>query len=555
MSHSPVTEGAFPGDVTMAAMVSWLNGCKTAGSGLRGLRSPVPLMYGAAVPLERSAVAWAAVRFGLRGSRQPGGRRRVRGHEDGGRAVGFHGRERVLLGACALTVLIVQMDWFALNLMLPVIARDFGTTSTDLQWVVSGYMLSLGALMVVAGRLADQHGRRGVAVIGLAWFAAVSVFCGSAQGSAWLVAGRVVQGIGAAMMLPVAVALTAAAFEGKRQARAVGTVLAFGALGTAIGPFVGGFFAEHVSWRGVFFLNVPLCAMTVFLMLRFVPESRDESAPRSLDAPGTLTLAAGLVCLMLGVDQGENWGWGSAGVVMLLALGLVLLVVFFLVERRAGNPLVDPALLRDVRFTVVTAAGSLLNITYCVVSVLSALYLQQARGLSPIHAGLVFLALSGGSGAASYWAGRLAEHRRAEALMALGGLTGSLALLGLTLVQPLWLYTLVFFVEGVGLGIGWALTNVATQSYVPPRQRAIASGVVLTCLVLAGAVGVAVSAAFVEAVSPDAAAAASDGHAIDTVLRSTAALSLLGTLALSALLIAQRRHRHHSGGHPPAHRS
>lgn len=478
----------------------------------------------------------------------------MRGHKDGGRAVGFRGRERVLVSACALTVFIVQMDWFALNLMLPTISRDFGTTSTDLQWVVSGYMLSLGALMVVVGRLADQHGRRRVVVTGLAWFAVVSVFCGSAQGSAWLVIGRVVQGIGASMMLPTAVAITAAAFEGKRQARAVGTVLAFGALGTAIGPFVSGVFVEHVSWRGVFFLNVPLCAVAVVLMLRFVPESRDESAPRTLDVPGSFAVAAGLVCVMLGVDRGEDWGWVSASAITLFAVGLVLLVAFFLVERKVKNPLVDPGLLRDVRFTVVTAAGSVFNSVFCVVSVLSALYLQQARGLSPIHAGLIFLALSGGSGAASYGAGRLAEFWQAEALMAFGGLAGSLTLLGLTFVQPLWLYTLVFFVEGVGLGIGWALTNVATQSYVPPRQRAIASGVVLTCLILAGAVGVAVSATIVEAISPNAATAASDGHAINTVLRGTAVLGLLGFLALTILLTAERRGPHgrvnHSSGHP-----
>ncbi|MGW1893350.1 MFS transporter [Streptomyces sp. NPDC002004] len=466
---------------------------------------------------------------------------------DAGSAVepqGFTGRERALIAAAALSMLIVQMDWFALNLMLPVIAHDFHTTSTDLQWLVSGYMLSLGALMVVAGRTADQHGRRKVIVAGLVVFAVVSALCGIAPSAPWLVTGRVVQGVGAAMVFPVAVAIAASSFVGKRQARAVATVLAFSAVGTALGPFVGGAFAEHVSWRAVFFLNVPLCAVAAALMLRYVPESRDASAPRGLDVPGALTVAAGLVCIMLGVDQGQSWGWSSPATIGVMAAGFALLVVFLLVERRSSSPLMDLSLLRNVPFTVVTVAGSLSNVVYCLVAVFSALYLQQARGLSPLDAGLVFLALSGGSGAASYWSGRLAQRWRAESLMALGMVTSAAALLLLTFVEPLWLYTLVFVVVGVGVGLGWALTNVATQSYISPGQSAIASGVVLTSLVLLGAVSVAIAATILETASSSAAVAASDAKAIDSVLRGAAGLGVLGAAGLAVLVLTNGRRRH-----------
>ncbi|MDF3300265.1 MFS transporter [Streptomyces tropicalis] len=457
------------------------------------------------------------------------------------RSAGYSGRERALIAAASLSMLLVQLDWFALNLMLPVIARDFGTTSTNLQWLVSGYMLSLGALMVIAGRLADQHGRRRLILVGLTVFAALSVFCGAAQNAAWLVAGRGVQGVGAAMIFPLAVAIAAAGFAGRRQARAVCTVLAFSAVGTALGPFVGGAFAEHVSWRAAFFLNVPLCAVAGALMLRYVPESRDDSARRGLDVPGALTVALGLVCVMLGVDQGHGWGWFSPATLTVIAGGLVLLCAFLLVERRAASPLMDLSLLRNVPFAVVTAAGSLSNVVYCLVAVFSALYLQQARGLSPLEAGLVFLALSCGAGGASYWSGRLAQRWRAEVLMALGMLVSGAALVGLTFAKALWLYSLVFVVVGVGVGLGWALTNVATQSYVPPRQSAIASGVVLTSLVLAGAVGVTLAATVLETASGSAATAASDAGAIDAVLRGAAALGLLGAAAPAILAATGRR--------------
>ncbi|MFB6628442.1 MFS transporter [Streptomyces sp. NPDC056362] len=447
----------------------------------------------------------------------------------------FSRRDKAVIAAASLSMLLVQMDWFALNLMLPVIARDFGEPSTDLQWLVSGYMLALGALMIIGGRVADVHGRRTVLVVGLSGFAAVSVLCSAAQNAGWLVAGRVAQGASAALIFPVAVAVVTAYFRDGRQARAVGTVLAFSAVGTALGPFVGGVFAEHVSWRAVFLLNVPLCAVAVFLMLRHVDDTRDPHASRRLDVPGALTIAGGLTALMLAVDQGARWGWGSPATVTVFLVGIALLVGFLVIERRASEPLLDLSLLRNRPFVTVMLAGSVSNIVYCLVAVLSALYLQQARGLSPLDAGLIFLALSVGAGGASYWSGHLAERWRPEALMAAGMVLSGGSLLVLTWSDPLVLYTAVFVVVGIGLGLGWALTNTATQSYVPAGRLAAASGLVLTSLVLLGGVAVAVAATVLEAISGSAQSAASDGPALRTVLRAAAVLALLGAVPLVPL--------------------
>uniref|UniRef100_A0AAU2JZ82 MFS transporter n=1 Tax=Streptomyces sp. NBC_00049 TaxID=2903617 RepID=A0AAU2JZ82_9ACTN len=453
----------------------------------------------------------------------------------------FPPRDRAVIAAASLAMLLVQMDWFALNLMLPVIARDFRTQATDLQWLVSGYMLSLGALMIVGGRAADLFGRRRVLVWGLVGFAALSVVCSAAQNEGWLIGGRVVQGAAAAFVLPVAVAVVTAYFQDERQGRAVGTVLAFSAVGTALGPFVGGAFAEHVSWRAVFLLNVPVCVLAAVLMLRFVPETRDEHAVHGLDAPGVATLAGGITGIMLAVDQGPDWGWASAPTLVCLLGGAALLAAFAGIERRAEEPLLDLALLRNGPFVLVTAAGSVSNVVYCLVAVLSALYLQQVRGLSPLESGLVFLALSCGAGAASYWSGWLARRWRPESVMATGMLLSAVSLFALTWATPLALYTVVFGLVGVGVGLGWALTQVATQSYVPASRLAAASGFVLTSLVLLGAVAVAVASTALEAVSGSAARAATDGPATEAVLRVAAGLALMGAGALATLARPGRR--------------
>jgi MFS family permease len=179
--------------------------------------------------------------------------------------------------------------------------------------------------------------------------------------------------------------------------------------------------------------------------------------------------------------------------------------------------------------------GSLSNVVYCLVAVFSALYLQQSRGFSPFQSGLIFLALSAGSGSASFFSGKLAERLPAARLMAIGMLISAAGIVGLTSVEALWLYVPLFLVTGVGLGLGWALANVATQTAVKPSEQGAASGVTLTCLVMLGAVSVAVAAAMLELLSGSVAGAASDAAAINTILRAGAVLALGGGVVLLAV--------------------
>ena len=450
-------------------------------------------------------------------------------------AIRFSPAERWAIVACAISMLIVQMDWFALNLAIPAIAREFHMASTDLQWVVSGYMISIGALMVTAGRLADIFGRRKVIVWGLAIFGGMSIACGASPSEWWLIAFRVIHGIGAALIFPVTIAVVSSTFTGMRQSRAIGIVLGFAAIGTALGPFVGGAFSEYWTWRGVFFINVPFCIVAVALMLRYVHESRDDAAERHIDIPGIATITAGLVCVSVAFDRGEAWGWLSAATLGTLVAGVVLMAVFVRIESKVRAPLVDLGLLRNRVFDGVVIAGSLSNVVFCLVAVFSALYLQQASGYSPFQSGLIFLALSAGTGLASYYSGKLAERWPAARLMAIGMIVSAVGIVALTNVQSLWVYTPLFFVTGVGLGLGWALTNVATQAVVKPAEVGAASGVTLTCLVMLGAVSVAIAAAMLELLSGSVEGAAADAPAIHIVLRVGAALAVAGALALLTL--------------------
>ena len=446
----------------------------------------------------------------------------------------FSRSDMLAIAACAISMLIVQMDWFALNLAIPAIGREFHIASTDLQWVVSGYMISIGALMVTAGRLADIFGRRKIIVYGLVIFGVMSALCGASPNATWLIVARIVQGIGAALIFPIAIAVVSGTFTGARQSRAIGIVLSVSAIGTAIGPFVGGAFSEYWSWRGVFFINIPFCLVAIFLLLRYVQNTRDEAADRYIDIPGIVSITAALVCISLGFDRGEDWGWLSAATLGTLAAGVVLFGVFIAIELRTRSPLIDLGMFRNRAFGAVVIAGSLSNVVYSLVAVFSAFYLQQARGFSPFQSGLVFIAFSAGSGSASYFSGRLAERYPAARLMAIGMLICAAGIVGLTNVESLWIYTPLFFVTGVGLGLGWALTNVATQAVVKQSEVGAASGVTLTCLVMLAAVSVAIAAAIVEVLSGSVAGAASDVAALDTVLRAGAVLAFTGAVVLVA---------------------
>lgn len=430
--------------------------------------------------------------------------------------------------AVAVALFCIQLDFFALNLAVPGIADEFGVTASAAQWTLSAYMLAIGCCFIVGGRVGDVFGRRGALLAGTALFAAGSVACALAPGLWALVGARIVQGVGAGFVFPVAVAVISNAFPDATRARALGAVFGIANVGTALGPFVGGGFTEGPGWRWIFWLLAPLSVLALIVAHLYVPDSRDPTAPRQLDVPGCLTVVCGLAALTLAVERGSAWGWDHARTLTLLAVAVAAGLLFVRRERRARHPLIDLRLFRNTPYVLVTGTGTVTNMGYAVTVFVSTLYLQQVRGLSPLQAGVVFLApavlvaLSGPLGA------RLAGHLRPVSVMVLAGALAGSGMIALSTVTAWWLYVPVFAWCGLGLGLGWTFASVATQQVVPPARAGEASGVLLTFLVTLGGVALAGAASAITSMVPER----SPQAAYDAILRSGGAVILAASVVV-----------------------
>ncbi|CAA9269954.1 MAG: Uncharacterized MFS-type transporter [uncultured Actinomycetospora sp.] len=395
----------------------------------------------------------------------------------------------------------IQLDFFSLSLALPSIAADLGTSTTNLQWLLSGYMIAVGALLIPGGRLGDVVGRRAVLLAGVAVFGLTSLVCGLVSSVPVLVAARVVQGAGAAVALPTAFALVTNATDEQVRPRVLGALIGIGGVGTALGPVVGGVLSSSVSWRWVFLLNVPIAVLALLGGMR-LPESRSGSGPRrvaGLDWWGVVTVVAGLALISVGIDDVGVRGFTSVQTLGALALGVVLLGVFALIETRVAEPLVRPALLRDRAYVVLVVTATLANVG-TVVSILAAtLELQNVRGLSAATAGLLFFVASVGLALCGPLSGRLSVRHPAGRIMAVALLLAAPALALLAFAGPLPIYALALALCGITAGMGHSLGELAVQNTLPPERSAEGTSVLLTVLTAVGGIGVVVATAAIEA--------------------------------------------------------
>ena len=402
---------------------------------------------------------------------------------------------------CVATAMLM-LDIAVVNTALSDIADDLDTGLGGLQWVVDSYTLALAAVVLTAGSLADRFGRRRLFAAGLGVFTLASAACAAAGSIEFLNIARAVQGLGAAAMFAVSLALLANAFpQAKERA---GALAAYGAtIGAAfaVGPAVGGALTSGLGWRWIFIVNIPLGLATLAITGMRVAESRDPSA-RRVDLPGLVTLTGGLFLLTLALLRGNEQGWGSAAIVAELVGAAALLAGFVAVEHRSREPMLPLGLFRNPSFTGAQVGAFAISATFFAVFLYTTIYLQQVLGLSPIEAGLVYLPGTTIMFVVSGATASLGEKVSARAMIGAGLalVAGGLALM--TLAGPDSSWTAVLpgsIVAMIGTGLFNPAVSAVALGSAPPQQSGLAAGVNDTFRQAGIAVGVAALGALIPA--------------------------------------------------------
>ena len=295
------------------------------------------------------------------------------------------------LAAMCFALFMIMLDNTVVNVALPSIQRDLGASLPALEWTVNIYTLTFAVLLVTGGRLGDILGRRRMFLFGVVVFALSSAAIGVAPDQGWLIAGRAIQGVGAAFMMPATLSIITVTFPPEERGKAIGTWAGVSALALAIGPVVGGALTEYVSWRAIFFLNLPVAVGAVAVTLFAAHESRDETTEHSIDWPGIVTLSVGLTALVLALIEGNSWGWGSPELIGLLITAAVGLVAFASIEPRVREPMVDFSLFRSKTFLGANMVGFIVSFAMLAMFFFTALYMQNILGYSAVEAGVRFL--------------------------------------------------------------------------------------------------------------------------------------------------------------------
>ncbi|MFD4366645.1 MFS transporter [Rhodococcus sp. NPDC058521] len=403
-----------------------------------------------------------------------------------------HPRRWIILTVLCASLLLIALDTLVLNLAIPNIQADLASSSTELQWIIDGYALAFGALLLPAGSLADRFGRKRLLLVGMLVFLVFSVASAYSSDPSTLIAMRGGMGVGAAMIMPSTLAIIKEVFAPAEQAKAIGMWAGTAALGISLGPIVGGILLEHFWWGSVFLINVPIVAVVVVAGVIFIPESR-SATPISLDVVGAVLAAAGFGAVVYGLVEASRHGWGHPLTLGSVGAGLAVLAMFVWWERRAPAPMLPPGLLRDREFG--GCAAIVICIAFALYGALFVLtqYLQFVRGHEPMAAGLRLLpigALVVGAPLGAKLVNRLGL--RYAVAIGLAVLTTALvATSGATTGSEL--RTLVG-IALLGLGMGLAMPTCANAmlAVAPPDRSGAGSAVTDTALQIGGSLGIAV---------------------------------------------------------------
>jgi EmrB/QacA subfamily drug resistance transporter len=414
-------------------------------------------------------------------------------------------RKRLALFLLCLASFIAVVDTTIVSIALPSIRRELGFTGADAQWILNGYALTFGGLVLLLGRVGDLYGRRRLFVVGLALFTAASLVAGFSWEPGILVAARFVQGVGAAALVPASLSLLTAIFaEGEERNRAIGIYGAMAALGFVVGMVGGGVITEFLGWRWVLFVNVPVALAALVPAPAAIPESRNERATRSLDLAGALTTTSGLGLLIYAISEVPENGWVSTATLGFGTLGTLLISCFVVTELRSSAPLVPLGVLKKPSVIVPNAAIFLQSMVGIAWLYVLTLYLQEVLGHGALTAGLLFIPMTLASVIAAPVAGRLATRLGVRTTASLGLAMVAMGLLLMTRmsVGGGLIFVLLGMVVGEG---GFMLSNVPLtivgSGSAGEDERGLAAGLLNTSMQLGNAWGLGVVATVVAATS------------------------------------------------------
>ena len=404
------------------------------------------------------------------------------------------------LGAMCFALFMIMLDNTVVNVALPSIRDHLHASLQELQWTVDAYTLTFAVLMVTGGRLGDIFGRRMMFMFGVVVFGLSSLMIGFAPTDTALVAFRAVQGVGAAFMMPATLSIITQAFPPEQRGTAIGTWAGVSALALAIGPVIGGFLTQDVSWRAIFFINPPIALGAVAVTMFATRESRDQTVGKTVDVAGIVALTVGLTALVLALVQGNSWHWGSARVISLFVIAAVGLVSFVQIELRVKAPMIDFSFFRTRTSLGVNLVGFIITFAMFAQFFFMTLYMQNILHYSPLETGLRFLPSTLVIIVMGPLAGRLTDRVGPRPLITLGLVLVAIALLiqsRLTIHSGYGLLLPGFVLMGIGMGLVMSPMSTAAMNAVDRTKAGAASGVLSMSRMIGSTFGVAMMGALV----------------------------------------------------------
>jgi EmrB/QacA subfamily drug resistance transporter len=403
-----------------------------------------------------------------------------------------------ILAVVATAFFMTILDVSIVNVALPSIARDLEFSPENLQWVITAYAITFGGFLLLGGRAADLLGRRRVFIAGVALFTTASLLCGFAQSEGMLIASRAIQGLGGAIISPAALSIVMTSFEeGADRNKALGVWGALGGSGAAVGVLAGGVLTEYLSWRWIFFVNVPVGALVLALTPRIVPESRREGAERHYDALGAVLVSSGLALLVYAISRAPIVGWGTARTILLLIASVGLLIAFLVNERRVDDPLMPFRIFRVRTVAGANSVGALLGAVIFANFFVLTLYVQDILGYSALKTGITFLATAGTAVVSAGAAQALTTRFGVKPILLIGLvlLTAAMVWYSQIPVNGSYLSDLLpgYLMVGVGIAFSFVPVQIAALAGVAEREAGLASGLINTSQQIGGAIGTAVA--------------------------------------------------------------